>query len=304
VSFFQGLPGYLPFGYSAQQGGTYPQGSVQAFGIPVIDTDLINFQTWSIATRTLICTVDFVDLAGITTSITLPPNVTSSNRSGVATNTKIGGFGRVVGASCTQYVGAAPIGPGETFVALTIKRGAADYAQLFMGYYYPGHVPSFNMSGQTLEPSRSGPGRQYTAAGTAPAVATDISDTVPANAFWKLRSIEFVLTADANAANRTVNFFADDAGATKTRYLPLIDSTAQTATQVRTHGYYPGTDTDSTASVAFTDTVTVLAKYPMTLQNGVMLKPGDILRTVTTSIQAGDQYGAARYIVEEWIQTS
>lgn len=275
-----------------------------SFGIPYNNNDVLNFQAWSITAINLICTVDKIESNGDISQETIP-NLTLSTRAGTAGSVRLGGTGRIVAASVTQFKGAAPIGPGETFVALTLKRSSADYVQLFMGYYYPGHIPSFWGAGGVLEPSRSGPGRRYTAAGTAPAVATDILDTVPANAFWKLNSIEADLVTDGNAANRTVNFFVDDAGATKTRYLLLTDTTAQTATLTRTHGWYPGTDTNQAASVAVTDTQNILAKYPMSLQFGQLyLKPGDRLRTTTASIQVGDQWSAARYIVEEWIQTN
>jgi hypothetical protein len=205
----------------------------------------------------------------------------------------------IVAASIERIDGSLPTSSGQTYASAWVRRGGSGIATLFAGYLvrtatlgYPQGV-EMNMD--------DGKGTQTTASGTVPAVATDISDIVPASQTWLLFAIEAVLVTDANAANRTVNLFIDDAQATITRRLLLTDTTAQTATLTRTHGWYPGTDNDSTASVSVVDTVTILAKYPMSLQNGILLRGGSKLRTQTTSIQAGDQWGAARYWIQRWI---
>ena len=99
---------------------------------------------------------------------------------------------------------------------------------------------------------------------------------------------------------RNTALFIDDAGSTITRKLLLTDTTNQTDAQTRTHGWYPGTAAVDAASVSITDTVTVLAKFPLTLPLETPLNAADNIRTVTTGIQAGDNYGAGRYVVEEW----
>jgi len=156
---------------------------------------------------------------------------------------------------------------------------------------------------EPLHPRKlAGHGRIRTATGAVPAVGVDISDVVPSGAVWLLYSIEAALVTSAAVANRTVNLFIDDAQSTVTRRVLLTDTTAQTATQTRTHAWYPGTDSISTASVSIVDgAITLLAKFPQTLLGGVLLNAGDKIRTTTALIDVADQWAAARYRVMEYI---
>src|SRR3989304_2595527 len=121
-------------------------------------------------------------------------------------------------------------------------------------------------------------GLLVTRSGADPAAGAEVADTVPANARWRLWSVEAVLITSSDAANRNTALFIDDAGATVTRRLMLTDSTNQTASQTRTHHWSPGTQANDAASTSISDTVTVLAKWPMSLIGGVLLKAGDNIR--------------------------
>ena len=209
--------------------------------------------------------------------------------------------GTLESASFDLPQGTVPNGPGELWVEAYLDGPSGESLHtLFTGYVYTGHIPGYPRTGAEGG-LRDGPGRRYTASGANPAAGAEVADTVPTTAWWRLIAAEVVLVTDGNAANRNVALFVDDAGATITRSLLLTDSTNQTATQTRTHGWYPGTAAVDAASVSITDTVTLLAKFPMTLPLNYLLAPGSNIRTVTTSIQAGDDYGAARYVVEEWM---
>ena len=136
-----------------------------------------------------------------------------------------------------------------------------------------------------------------------PAAGAEVADTVPTGARWRLWAVEVVLVTDGTAANRNTAIFIDDAGSTITRRLLLTDTTNQTATQTRTHHWSPGTESNTAASTSIVDgAITLLAKFPMSLQRGILLFAGYNIRTVTTGIVAGDNYGVARYIVEEWLE--
>jgi len=210
----------------------------------------------------------------------------------------------VLVSACIDAATAFPTLPGALHVQCSLKRSGSTVAQLFAGYAHRTFQPSFPNTRQVPSADYySYPGNLLTQSGTAPAVASEIADVVPASAFWRLFAAEVVLVTDANAANRLVNLFIDDgSGGTITRQLLLTDTTAQTATLTRTHGWYSGTDNVNTASVSITDgAITLLAKFPMSLQKGILLPPSSKIRTITTNIQVGDQYGAARYIVEEYL---
>jgi len=145
-------------------------------------------------------------------------------------------------------------------------------------------------------------GRVVTLSGTIPAAGAEIADTVPVGSRWRLWAIEVVLVAAAVAVSRSITLFIDDAGSTVTRRIILKDTTAQTTGQTITHHWSPGTEANDANSVAYTDTVNILAKFPMSLQKGILLFQGYNIRTITANLQGADQYGAARYIVEDWAE--
>lgn len=200
------------------------------------------------------------------------------------------------------------LGPGGTnqgygIIWVRARLISAPYPTEFISDFLDNtHQPSYPAGGKSPL-FYAGQGRIRTVTGADPAAGAEVADTVTASHRWNLLAVEVVLVTSGDAANRNVALFIDDAGATVTRRLLLTDSTNQTATQTRTHGWYPGTAAIDAASVSVTDTVTVLAKFPMTLPlRG--LGPAYNIRTVTTNIQAADDYGAARYIVEEFIDVS
>ena len=185
---------------------------------------------------------------------------------------------------------------GVIWCSLFLLRQDSQISVLFASYLYAGHAPSLGV----VENWRDGPGHYFTASGADAAAGAEVADTVPTGAMWKIYAAEVVLVT-TGVANRNTALFIDDAGATITRRLLLTDTTNQTDAQTRTHGWYPGTAAVDAASVSITDTVTLLAKFPETLPVGP-LDEADNIRSVTTGIQAGDNYGVARYIVEEWLK--
>jgi hypothetical protein len=247
-------------------------------------------------------TVDIVLDSGGEQQVPLQ-QVATSDRSSKNTNVTVNFDGTIVSAGLTVSGGALPGGPGEAFFQVNVfsLSGSFQKACLFAGYWYPGHTPAY--PGSTLETPSQGNGRRYTPTGVQPAVGAEIADSVPAGAFWRLLSVEAVLVTSATVASRLTNFYVDDNGGTKTRNFIATDTTPQTAGFTRTHGYYEGNDSPSTASVALVDgAVAILAKFPTNLPLKYVLPPGSRLRTITTAIDAGDQYAATRYIVEEWIK--
>lgn len=140
-------------------------------------------------------------------------------------------------------------------------------------------------------------GRLATITGTNPAANTEVTETVPTGERWKIRAFSVVLVTDANAANRTVNLFIDN-GAVTGRKRIYTDATAQTATTTRTHAWLRGNEAYDVASDSVSDTQTVLVK--LCLDDDIILEAGDRIRTTTASIQAGDDYAAPIFEVEQW----
>lgn len=128
--------------------------------------------------------------------------------------------------------------------------------------------------------------------GTDPAANTEITETIPTGALYRLKTFRFELVADANVANRTVTVVIDD-GAT-TPYYQRSFATAQTAGQTIVYNVIPH---PLSADPADSGTHRYLS-IPMD-----RFRQGMRIRTVTTNIQAGDNYGPPRYVVENFIFT-
>jgi len=139
------------------------------------------------------------------------------------------------------------------------------------------------------EHSVSGFGNLQSVTGTDPAAGVEISDAVPTNAKWKLRAIKFTLVTDATVITRTVSITLDDG---TTVFLTLTSRTGQTATQ--TIGYNA-----NTFGVIPADTAT---QFFFVLPFDCWLFQTWNIKTVTVNLQAGDNFGAPVYIVEEFLE--
>jgi hypothetical protein len=188
--------------------------------------------------------------------------------------------------------GAAPI-TGQTFVVVEIVRGndansatplqviAAGYVTAKQPLTFPGDVRS----------SLAGPGAIRAITGTDPAPAVEITEAVPTGARWRVISLRATLVTDANVANRNAAFGYDD-GAT-TLYLSQSDF-AHTAGlsipyNVAGHGYR-GAPSAGFDRVVGWPTPVLLA--------------GQRLKTVTSSMQVGDNWSAPQMLVEEWLEAA
>jgi hypothetical protein len=139
------------------------------------------------------------------------------------------------------------------------------------------------------EPAVSGPGMLRSITGTDPAANTEINETVPTDARWRLHAVTAVLVTDGTAATRTARLQIDD-GATVV--LSIQPATTQIASLTRTYtaGAYGVTLTTYTPEIM----------WP--LPPDLYLFQGWRIRTATDSRQVGDNWGAPQLLVEEWIE--
>lgn len=117
---------------------------------------------------------------------------------------------------------------------------------------------------------------------TDPAANTELTYTIPANQLLELYTINFSLVSDANAATRRVTVTIDDG---TTVFCKVASQVTQAASL--TYNYTFGVGAVDRSSVAGTD---VLQSLPGPL----VLRPGYRIKTVTTAIQATDNYGVAQ----------
>ena len=180
---------------------------------------------------------------------------------------------------------------GQCFVLLEVVRGLSGavipLATLLQGYVTD--TSRLAYPGAPLEAMTSGAGVLRSIAGTDPAANTEISETVPTNARWRVHAIQFTLVTDANAANREVALTIDD-GTTVFARIPSGFTHVASTTIVYSAFHHAPRNT------AAQDTTKNFPLPRIDLQGGYRLA------TVTTARQATDNYGAPQILVEEWIE--
>lgn len=207
--------------------------------------------------------------------------------------------GKIVGASVGFSTAAVIVGPGQIYVVGWVRQGFQSDTILLSGYLYSGHNPSYPVG--PLEGPLEGPGWIHSLVGANPAAGAEVAEVVPANTVWKLNAISVVFVASAQAANRLPYLVVDDGS---TVYLVRAkEDLPITAGLTRTIAWIQGNELTATVSEALADgaaTVIWLLKLPAG-ERSLYLWPGYRIRTLTTALDAADDYAAPKYNVEEWI---
>jgi len=185
---------------------------------------------------------------------------------------------------------AAPVLRGQMFGQIWLGRGVLPnvlvYHQLVDAYITSNLQVGWPPG--VFESSLSGRGFVRHIVGTDPAAGVEISESCPFHTRWRLVGFNYTLVTSAVAGNRISQLFIDDGTNTGVRGLP-----AATQASSLTNSYQYG---------AFGAQPAVMG----TLQIGIL--PPDVyvdyggrIRTVTTALDAGDNYSAPVYCVEEWL---
>ena len=184
---------------------------------------------------------------------------------------------------------------GEVFAILAIREAGQE---LCRGYVWDTGGPNLGF----FEDSLSGRGFIRTITGTDPAAGAEILETVPVNTLWRLISFSSVLVSDATVANRHQRHLIMDNGVVTDRSYIFHDpiNVRQAANQTRTHIWMQGLGNDTgDGNLSFGDTQTV--DVQLNLHDTIFLKGGHRIRTETDALQAGDDYEAPIFFVEEWL---
>ena len=160
------------------------------------------------------------------------------------------------------------------------------------GWYFstdglqPGVNDTFTITGATGSCGFREGGRMASLFSADPAANTEIAVTVPAYATWRVMGATATLVTSAAVANRLVTLIVDDGANELFRVNAAVTQAASL-----TYSY-------SFAS-AVSDTVVPgnVVKLPQ-----LIIKSGYRIRTLTTNLQAGDDWSAMRLLVEEWVQ--
>lgn len=180
---------------------------------------------------------------------------------------------------------------GEIFVTVGIMRGGtlvpAITQILFSGYIEGAKSQSWPTG--TIESSVAGPGRLHAPLGVDPAAGAELTHTVPEFVRWRIISMTFNLVADATAINRLPKIEVE-VNAARVALAPADAVQVASTTISYTAGHFGGRGSALGGAML------------IPLPEHLILQDGDIIRTVTDSLQAGDNYGAPRFYVEEWKQ--
>jgi hypothetical protein len=198
--------------------------------------------------------------------------------------------GWLLGLSITPAAGVTPV--GLTWVAVDLVRGTGSNAQLVqsLGFGFINLRSGFVWPGGAYLQATDGPGVLRSITGTTPGAGADISEAVPAGARWELLAFRATLVTSATVATRLAFLTLDD-GANV--YLTVDSNFGQTASGSGTYNFAEGLVAPQVAHAG-----ALLASLPINNRLGA----GHRVRTLTSSIQVGDQWAAPQYLVREWLE--
>lgn len=215
-------------------------------------------------------------------------HIPTSNRTAASTEIQLAA-GWLLGAEVHATSGSPR--RGQLFVIVDVIRGSGAGATVVQTLLqgYATDTSRLAWPGSPILSSIDGSGVLRSVAGTDPAANTEISETVPTNARWRLHAARFPLVTDANAANREVSVTFDDGVNVLCRVPSRVTHVASTTI---TYSLFR----DSALETVAQDTERTIRLPWLDLQGGMRWN------TVTTNRQVGDDYSAPRYLVEEWIE--
>lgn len=223
--------------------------------------------------------------------ITAESYTTSPSRSPQVRTFQLG-QGVVLSATINAF-NANSLHRGACYAVLLFLRGSITvnpaFTQCLCAGYVTAQKPIFFPYGR-VDDSFEGRGNIRSITGTTPAAGADISETVPAGAVWQLNSIRIILVNSVAVANRNMVLTIDDG---TNVLIEIVDELVATANGSFFYDYACGMPAASLLGTR--------AYFPLPIP--FTLSSGYRIRTVTNGIQAGDQFSAPQYQVEEWIQT-
>ena len=183
---------------------------------------------------------------------------------------------------------------GQTFVRVQIVRGLTG-ALVVLGTLLQGYITAaqdLGWPGSPIVNSLDGQPVPRILSGTDPAAGVDINETVPTGARWQLHSFRGELATDATVGARRPRLQILDTG---TFFLTLAAPATQPASENRNYYWATGLGHESTV-----DTQVITSSMP----DSLILPAGSQIRTNTSLLAGGDNWGAPLLLVREWIEGS
>ncbi len=179
---------------------------------------------------------------------------------------------------------------GSCFVIVELVRGTGTQG-IALGALVQGYATASQRlawPGWSIMGSTQGAGAVRVIVGTDPAAGVEILETVPAGARWILRAFRFTLVASAAAANRRPTLIIDDGANEVWRVGSNVNQVANETSIYEAGAGAPFATLDARV-------------FSLPLPVDLALAAGSRIRTSTAALDAGDNYAAPIYTVEEFI---
>lgn len=189
--------------------------------------------------------------------------------------------------------GAAPV-TGQVFCSVKLIRGLTG-ATLLIGALLQGYLTDRQVlawPGSPLMGSDSGEGALLAIAGTNPAPGNEITETVPTGAQWEILMLRCLFDTDATVATRYATLVFGGGAS-----IAFVVAAADTQVASQTKSYAWG---QACSLVALAGQGEVTQALPV----GARRRGGDVLRTGTGSLQAGDDWRTPVFSVREWLEAA
>lgn len=185
--------------------------------------------------------------------------------------------------------------PGSVHAKVSIIQGVGSNIQvlgsLIQDWPSSTYVPTWRVS--VARQSVEGFGNIRFIIGSNPATGAEQSETVPTGALWELLAAQCRFVTAAVAGNRWPLFILDNGA-------DSLYEVGHTAFQITTRTYDYFLSQAGFASGAFSYSGNN-QKIQLPLPPGLFLRPGFRLRTVTTGLNAADEYDTFYLTVREWL---
>lgn len=222
--------------------------------------------------------------------ISLPDTITGSARAEQTLTWSPKENGELVGFDCFTNTAKR----GQTYVLVSIRFHGNRGLGLIKGYVSTTYDLNWTAGFADFEDSVQGMGYRYQYySASAGAVGSNWAFGPPTNTKWRVTQVKFVLTTDANVANRLVHIEVTDGTAV---YWTSFPAPAQTASQTRTYLYSKDRTIDETA---FDANGMIRLAMPEIWLSTVTTQQ---LRSLISNIQATDDTSSLQISVEEWIE--
>lgn len=200
-------------------------------------------------------------------------------------------FGEGFLLSCTTSLVSGNANRGQCYVRAGIQRNTGTpilpIAQLVAGYLTDDYSPSFPFGKR--EGPLEGPGMIRSITGTNPPATAQIGESVPTGARWRLLTVWFQLTTDANVANR---FMVLRIQTGSNVVLDILSLQAQVFSLTYEYSYILGGD-----RAFLTSRSSISLPLPWRVLMG-----GESIFAFIDGVQAADNLSAPILSVEEWLE--